>query len=332
MMSILYLLPVLLHHGLSAPRLTDKEICILDNGKLHYKITVLQDRLRLGDLLLQDLINNNYHSVKSNVFKSNIDRRKTVIQVPPTSGNLIVHDEDCSSVFERGKRESGYYRIQPTPENEPFLVYCDMTDGGGWTVIQRRSNGRVNFNKKWDDYKQGFGSFKGKNDEHWLGNNHIYSLLDKREMSLQIDLMDWKGNKRYAIYEEFRTGNEQDNYKLWVGYYSGTAGDGLSGGSNFENQWSASLKGMPFSTSDKDNDRFIHGNCAQENKCGWWFNRCHIANLNGVYYKNGNYTGEYDNGIVWSTWRGLWYSLKHVSMKIRRPTFLDVGSGTGING
>lgn len=65
----------------------------------------------------------------------------------------------------------------------------------------------------------------------------------------------------------------QDNYRLWFGTYSGNAGDALSGGSNFEEQWSASHGGMQFSTSDKDHDRFLAGNCASENKGGWWFNR-----------------------------------------------------------
>lgn len=27
---------------------------------------------------------------------------------------------------------------------------------GGWTVIQKRSNGNVNFLRKWADYKKGF--------------------------------------------------------------------------------------------------------------------------------------------------------------------------------
>lgn len=31
--------------------------------------------------------------------------------------------------------------------------------------------------RKWDDYKLGFGKFQGKNDEYWLGNDHIYDLL-----------------------------------------------------------------------------------------------------------------------------------------------------------
>lgn len=65
----------------------------------------------------------------------------------------------------------------------------------------------------------------------------------------------------------------QDNYRLWFGTYSGNAGDALSGGSSFEDQWSASHRGMQFTTSDKDHDQFLTGNCASENKGGWWFNR-----------------------------------------------------------
>lgn len=65
----------------------------------------------------------------------------------------------------------------------------------------------------------------------------------------------------------------QENYRLWFGTYSGNAGDALSGGSNFEDQWSASHRGMQFTTFDKDHDQFLAGNCASENKGGWWFNR-----------------------------------------------------------
>ncbi|XP_044141947.1 fibrinogen-like protein 1 [Bufo gargarizans] len=334
MMSTMWLILAFLlpRYGLSAPRLSDIDICRMDNAKLLHRIQVLENKLELGKLQLKDLGENNYHSVKSKYYKSKLAKSRIEnVQIPPTSGNLIVHDGDCSAVFERGKKQSGYYRVQPAPQTEPFTVYCDMSDGGGWTVIQRRSNGKVSFNRNWKEYKEGFGLFKNRNDEHWLGNDHIYHLLNGREISLKIDLMDWHGNTRYAIYDSFRITNEEDKYKLWLGYYSGNAGDALDGGSNFAEQWSASLKGMPFSAADNDNDRYIKGNCARENKCGWWFNRCHAANLNGLYYKNGNYTGQYDNGIVWSTWHGLWYSLKFTTMKIRRPSFLNVGSGDGMN-
>lgn len=64
----------------------------------------------------------------------------------------------------------------------------------------------------------------------------------------------------------------QDHYRLSFGAYVGTAGDALSG--NYQvgvSDW-ASHQGMKFSTYDRDNDNY-KGNCAQEDKGGWWFNK-----------------------------------------------------------
>ncbi|KPP77924.1 hypothetical protein Z043_102601 [Scleropages formosus] len=124
--------------------------------------------------------------------------------------------------------------------------------------------------------------------------------------------------------------SHQDKYRLQFGLYSGLAGDALSGGGRMEDQWSISHNSMQFSTRDQDNDRFLKGSCAKENKGGWWFNRCHAVNLNGKYYRSGEYKGKYDNGVVWLTWRGLWYSLHHTTMKVRPLRFMDsLGSGAG---
>ncbi|XP_070700152.1 fibrinogen like 1B [Pempheris klunzingeri] len=249
----------------------------------------------------------------------------------PPAGSLIVHDKDCSELFERLGPPSGFYRIRPKPHQEPFSVYCDMEDGGGWTVFQRRRHGKVDFNRDWVDYRDGFGDFKLWNDEFWLGNEHIYSVLSKEGTNLvKIDLMDWDGKKSHAFYENFRITNEADRYRLQYGQYSGQAGNALTGGGGMVEHWSSSLSGMQFSTRDQDNDRYLQGSCAQENKAGWWFNRCHAANLNGKFYRSGKYKGQYDNGVVWGTWRGLWYSLRHTTMKVRPLVFLDVvGSGAG---
>lgn len=248
----------------------------------------------------------------------------------PSAGSLIVHDKDCSELFDRQRPPSGFYRIRPILHQDPFLVYCDMDDGGGWTVFQRRRHGKVDFNRDWVDYKDGFGDFKLWNDEFWLGNEHIYSLLSEGKNLVKIDLMDWDGQKSYAFYENFRISGESDRYRLQYGLYSGKAGDSLTGGGGMVEQWSACLNGMQFSTRDQDNDRYHQGSCAHENKAGWWFNRCHAANLNGKFYRKGKYTGQYDNGMVWGTWKGLWYSLRHTTMKVRPLVFLDaMGSGNG---
>lgn len=53
--------------------------------------------------------------------------------------------------------------------------------------------------------------------------------------------------------------------------------------------------------------------------------RCDSGNLNGHYY-NGPYRAMTDDGVVWYTWHGWWYSIKSVVMMVRaadlqqRPT------------
>ncbi|KAM9332559.1 fibrinogen like 1B [Pholidichthys leucotaenia] len=255
----------------------------------------------------------------------------TTIKPLPPAGNLVVYDKDCSELFDRLRPPNGFYRIRPKLQQEPFLVYCDMEDGGGWTVFQKRRHGKVDFNRDWVDYRDGFGDFKLWNDEFWLGNEHIYSLLSEGKNLVKIDLMDWDGNRNHAFYENFRISDEADKYRLQYGIYSGKAGDALtSDGGGAVEQWSSCLSGMQFSTKDQDNDRYLQGSCAQESKGGWWFNRCHAANLNGIFYRKGKYKADYDDGVVWGTWKGLWYSLKHTTMKVRPLFFLDaVGSGAG---
>lgn len=64
-------------------------------------------------------------------------------------------------------------------------MFCDMeTNGGGWTVIQRRKIGLTSFNRDWKHYKNGFGSIRG---DFWLGNDHIFRLTRQPSM-LRIEL------------------------------------------------------------------------------------------------------------------------------------------------
>ncbi|KAL7981926.1 hypothetical protein Chor_000983 [Crotalus horridus] len=141
----------------------------------------------------------------------------------------------------------------------------------------------------------------------------------KGNYTLKIDLSDFMDEQRFAQYEKFQVADEQNFYKMNCGQYSGTAGDSLTGGFHPEVKWWANHQGMKFSTKDRDNDNY-EKNCAEEDHAGWWFNRCHTANLNGLYY-NGPYSARTDDGIVWYTWRGWWYSLKSVVMKIRPSNF-----------
>ena len=99
------------------------------------------------------------------------------------------------------------------------------TDGGGWTVLQRRQDGSVDFYRGWNDYKSGFGQLTA---EFWLGNDKIHRLTAARPSTLRVELEDWNGVRVYAKYGKFYVGNEQAKYRLEVGSYSGTAGDSLA--------------------------------------------------------------------------------------------------------
>ena len=191
------------------------------------------------------------------------------------------------------------YSINPDDTGH-FSVYCDMrTDGGGWTVFQRRQDGSVDFYRGWDDYKAGFGQLTA---EFWLGNDKIHRLTASRRSSLRVELEDWNGGKAYAKYGKFKIGDEQAQYRLEVGSYSGTAGDSFAGHSN-----------MAFSAKDRDNDRWPGGNCAVYSKGAWWLNNCHYSNLNGKYL--GDTTNR--EGVAWFRWKNAYVSLKFAEMKLR---------------
>ena len=185
-------------------------------------------------------------------------------------------------------------------------VYCDMvTDGGGWTVFQRRQDGSENFYRGWSDYVAGFGNLTG---EFWLGLEKMHRLTAINATMLRIDMADFDRNTAYAAYSTFRILGSSTNYVLNVGGYSGTAGDALTGDDQTEH-------GRAFSTRDRDNDRYS-GNCAQLYNGAWWYDQCHDSNLNGLYH-GGSHPENYADGVVWEPWRGHYYSLQFAEMKLR---------------
>ena len=99
-------------------------------------------------------------------------------------------------------------------------MFCDQTTaGGGWTVLQKRFDGSVDFYRGWNDYKRGFGNLTG---EFWLGLDKIYRLTVSSSNKLRVDLEDVQGTTSFAEYSSFAVGNETEKYKLRVGGFSGT--------------------------------------------------------------------------------------------------------------
>ena len=135
---------------------------------------------------------------------------------------------DCRDVQRLGNTVSGVYTIYPFLVNTPIEVYCDLyEDGGGWIVFQRRRDGSVNFTRNWNDYKNGFGE-PAPHQELWLGNEYLHAITDYNTQELRIDLGAWDGSRAFAKYTRFHVSSEERNYTLYLGDYSGNAGDSLA--------------------------------------------------------------------------------------------------------
>jgi ficolin len=223
--------------------------------------------------------------------KVNIERVYSLVTKLSTNIKTLLKQMTCIELLNNGNTQSGTYQLR-----NGIVVYCDQTsDGGGWIVFQRRLNGEIDFYRNWTEYKYSFGNLNG---EFWLGNEYLSLLTAGGEHELRIELEDFDGNSVYAKYRKFKIYPEEDNYKLEVSGYSGTAGDAL----DYHN-------GMMFSTFDKDNDKSSANCAAAYYLAAWWYNECHYSNLNGQY------SDKTPSGIRWEKWKLS--SLKKVEMKFR---------------
>ncbi|XP_070194457.1 microfibril-associated glycoprotein 4-like [Littorina saxatilis] len=208
--------------------------------------------------------------------------------------------KDCVEAGRCGGK-SGVVTIYPDDDNTGLQVYCDQdTEGGGWLVFQRRQNGSVDFYRKWNMYKHGFGSLDG---EFWLGLDALHVLTSRQIQDLRVDLMKFDGTRGNASFSNFVISDSSDNYRLhFDGFTGGKAGNSL-----------AVHNGMQFSTRDADNDINDGENCAAFRQAAWWFASCDDSNLNGHYMST---RMEGDKGVLWDTFDGG-FSLKFSEMKMR---------------
>ncbi|XP_053269908.1 microfibril-associated glycoprotein 4 [Pleuronectes platessa] len=218
----------------------------------------------------------------------------------------VEYPADCSQINEVGdQHQSGTYSIYPAGEKLRVEVYCQMSpDQPAWTVIQTRMDGTVNFYRPWAQYKVGFGPVWG---EHWLGLDNIHYLTSgPTKFELQVDMEDFEGKKASAHYRIFSVDSECKGYTLTVsGFTDKGAGDSMN-----------AHNGMKFSTFDKDQDK-MPKNCASTFMGGFWYNKCHRANPNGVY-RWGQEKDPYATGVSWFSWKKTHdYSVKSIVMKVR---------------
>ncbi|XP_073496706.1 ficolin-1-A-like isoform X2 [Phyllobates terribilis] len=207
--------------------------------------------------------------------------------------------QNCKDLLDQGQSLTGWYTVYPAG-GAPLTVLCDMeSDGGGWTVFQRRMDGSVDFFRGWNDYKKGFGH---QSSEFWLGNDNIHRLTYSGKFHLRVDFTDFSNDRTFALYRDFGISAEEKNYTLTsVQFLEGSAGDSLT-----------YHRDSVFSTKDHEN---ANTNCAQTYRGGWWYKNCHYANLNGLYLRGNHST--YANGVNWLTGKGHHYSYQVTEMKIR---------------
>ena len=128
---------------------------------------------------------------------------------------MFLPASSCADLYKFGQTNSGVYTVDPDGSGA-FDVFCDQTtDGGGWTVFQKRINGSVDFYRYWADYKNGFSNLNG---EFWLGLDKIHRLANSDAFELRVDLEDWQGGTRFAKYTSFAISNEATKYKLSLDY------------------------------------------------------------------------------------------------------------------
>lgn len=217
----------------------------------------------------------------------------------------------CADLLQVGQTASGLYNIFDGKEDGVGkLVYCDMdTDGGGWTVIQRRGqfgNSVYYFYRDWTEYANGFGD---PAKEYWFGNRALHDFTSTGEsMDLRVVLKNHTGESISLDYANFKVGSVEEGFRMHLGAYLGPPGwDSLSYSS-----------GCQFSTFDNDNDN-AEGECAKGYRGAWWYKTCLLCNLNGL-----NLNGPHDSlgdGIEWGTRNGsvnlYYYSYPSVTMMVR---------------
>ena len=213
-------------------------------------------------------------------------------------------ERDCKEHYLQGQRFNGLYLVDYNLGNRYISqVFCDQTtDGGGWTVVQRRMDGSENFFRNWTEYRIGFGEL---HKEHWLGNEQIYFLTSHaflKGSELRVDMqIKAESTMRWAKYSGFNVDAEHTGYTLHISGFSGSYGvvDRLVEQNN-----------MKFSTYDVDNDHWSYS-CSLGKYGAWWYNDCHRTNLNARYNEFQSY--DWTKSFSWQP-----HILQFSEMKVRR--------------
>uniref|UniRef100_A0A7E4US89 Fibrinogen C-terminal domain-containing protein n=1 Tax=Panagrellus redivivus TaxID=6233 RepID=A0A7E4US89_PANRE len=192
--------------------------------------------------------------------------------------------EDCEQYRAKGHK-SGVYEVKVG--STTFRALCLMEPGAAWMVLQRRSNGNVDFNRTFEEYATGFGN---PASDHWLGLEHVHAYVARGDkLELRIELRGDRcvdstkcsgyGDQGYWWADwDFSVGPRADGYRLSL---PPALEGNLTAGTD---EFSKMNDGQKFTTIDQDNDIKEKFNCAKFRDLGaWWHKDCTFAALNGAY-------------------------------------------------
>ena len=85
----------------------------------------------------------------------------TDLDIESQDTKVYLQIRNCQDLYNLGIRSYGSYEMSLFGDSTEYLVPCHFDAEGGWIVFQRHVDGEVDFNRYWDDYKNGFGDLKG---------------------------------------------------------------------------------------------------------------------------------------------------------------------------
>ena len=188
--------------------------------------------------------------------------------------------------------KDGPHTIYPgTADLDRLQVSCDQeTDGGGWTIYQRRVDGSVDFERNWTSYKQGFGIIGDDTTEMWMGNENVFQMLQAYggiECELRIEATSFDGDSCWATCYPFQMRPELSKYSM---------------------TWDTVDESMPGLRTSLDHHKNLAfsslQSCVSNFKGGWWFFGCGGASwfFNGVYVPRKVMSV---TSIIWHGFKGL---------------------------
>ncbi|KRZ50091.1 O-phosphoseryl-tRNA(Sec) selenium transferase [Trichinella nativa] len=223
-------------------------------------------------------------------------------QLPLLPGGFFMVDVPCSACLACGIGKLGCSK----------MVRCDLeTDGGGWTIIQRRENPLVDFNGNWAEYRDGFGD----ENDFWIGNEYLHQISNYRlrngGLKLCVELLDDGNEIHVDCWTHFYVASEYERYLLLLGIYKGS--------SKYDNFLTS--RGRVFATYDNDNSAMPVIQCASYWQTGWWMNlQCRPEGTLNLPLQSSLNT-PYIEGIFWRTRN---QGLKHIVKTVMRIRPMNV--------